>query len=97
VIPDSFVRVEFWRVGWEAFDVQAGMSDDERRDLGASVNAATVPKKHDRTPDLAKEVAQEERDLALRDVLAVQVKVEPNALPPVAHGAAEIAETRSWR
>ncbi len=66
--------------------MQAGMAVEERLDVLAGVNAAAIPEEHDRSPDLPQEVAQEEHDLGLRDVLPVEVEVEAKALPSEAHG-----------
>ena len=86
VVPDALVGVEVWRIGRESLDVQAGMGVDEGLDLLAGMNAAAIPEQHDRPRNLPKEVAQEEHDLGLRDVLPVQVEVETDALPSEAYG-----------
>ena len=61
------------------------MAGEEGLNLRTGMNAAAIPEEHDRTRYLPKEVAQEEHDFGLGDVLPVQVEVEPEALPPAAH------------
>jgi hypothetical protein len=66
--------------------MQAGMTVEECVGLFTGMDAATVPEKDDRTWDLPQEVAQEEDELGLRDVLPVEVEVKPEALPSGADG-----------
>jgi hypothetical protein len=86
VVPHTLVGVEFGCIGWEALHVQAGMALEKGLDLLASMDAAAVPEQDDRTWNLSEQVAQEEHDLGLRDVLPVQVEVEADVLASEAHG-----------
>jgi hypothetical protein len=86
VPPNPVVGIEFWRVSRKALHIQSALSSKKSSNLGAGVNPATIPEEYDRTLDLPKEMAQEEHDLALGDVLAMQVKAKTDALPSVTHG-----------
>jgi len=86
VVPHELVGVEFRGVRRQPLDVETGMAGADMLDLRPAVDRAAVPEHDDRAREVSEEEPQEERDLDLRDVVAVEVRVQPAAMPPRAHG-----------
>src|SRR2546428_11909905 len=62
------------------------MAGGDRLDLRPAVNRAAIPEHDDRPGQVAEQESEEECDFDLRDIVAVEVRVEPVAVPPRAHG-----------
>lgn len=75
-LPDSLVRIELRRVGWEALQMEALGASTELADQQATMGIATVPKNEDVAVEVSEQLAQEVARLQLSDVLGVELKVE---------------------
>src|SRR3990172_6705648 len=62
------------------------MPAQELPDGLSRVDAAAIPKQDDRSPDLPKQVVQEESHFNLRHVLPVEMQIEPDSLSSKADG-----------
>jgi hypothetical protein len=63
------------------------MAREELLDCRPAVDRTAVPEHDDRSRQMPEEEPQKERDLDLRDIVAVEVRVEPATVPARAHRA----------
>jgi hypothetical protein len=80
VSPDELVGVELRGIRGKAVDVQARIVVQKLLDVLASVDGGPIPQEHNGPRDVAQEVAKENGDLDLGDVLRVKVKIKTQAL-----------------
>lgn len=86
--PDAFIGVELRRVTGEAMKMEPGEGTAEGADRVSLVNRAAVPEQHDRSSEMAEQMAKEGADLWVLDVLRVEAVVQAETTAPRAHGDA---------
>jgi len=74
--PHILGRIELRRVRREVMDVQSGMRGEERADLAAPMDGATIPAQLDRSTQVAQEVTEEGLDVEAGEVVRPTPEVE---------------------
>jgi hypothetical protein len=69
VVPDEFIGIEFWSIGWQQMDVEAGMGLEKLGNDLRSVWQPTIPEKDQRSTDVTQEMPEEVNNLLSADVL----------------------------
>lgn len=82
-LPDSLVRIELRRIGWETLQMKALGAGTELADEQATMGIATVPENEDMALKVSEQLTQEVACLQLSDILGIELKVE---IQPLAGG-----------
>lgn len=78
--PDAFVGIEFWRIWWEAFQMETMTATAEFPHLVPFVRSAVVPNDHHMPAQVTQQVEKESTSLLLLNVLLMELKVQAEAL-----------------
>jgi len=73
--PDELIGIEFWGVGREAVNAQAGVTASEGLYVVTLVNRPAIPEQFDGPAEMAKESAEKHHDLRPGDVVGMQMHI----------------------
>lgn len=76
VRPHPFIGIDLWCVGGKGLDMQARVSGEDLLHFFALVDRATVEEHDHRSSEVTEQVAKEDGNLNLGNVLVVEVDVE---------------------
>ncbi len=85
VIPHLFVGIEFGGVGWKAFDVESGMTREQRGESWTAMDGATIPQQHDVTAEVTQQQPQKGSDFKVAEVVEMEVTIETKPLASGTH------------
>lgn len=74
--PDTFIRIEFWRISRKMLQVEPGITAAEPFDGLAFVYFGVIPDNDKMVAKMPKQVTQKLAYFPLLDVLLVQVKIQ---------------------
>jgi len=69
VVPDEFIGIEFWSIGWQQMNVQSRVWLEKLGNDLRSVRQSTIPEKNQRSADMTQEMPEELKNLLSADVL----------------------------
>ena len=78
--PHKLIGIDLWGIGWESMHMEPLMLANELLDDDTPVDSATIPEQHNRSAQVAQEVAQEADDLHPRNIGAVETEVKSKPL-----------------
>lgn len=83
--PDTFIWVQFWRVGWQIFQVEPAVLASQLPHGFSLVNPTVVPQEDHVPTKVLQEVPHEEAYLRVTYVRSVELEIQPEATSPRAH------------
>lgn len=78
--PDAFVRIAFWRVGGEGFQVQARAGTAQGAPRRALVDSPVIPQDDHRARQLPQQVAEKRADLSVLEIFRMDIEVQIDVL-----------------
>lgn len=79
-LPDPFIRIELWRIGREALQMEALRASAERTNEQATVGIGAVPENEDVASEMSQQLSQEVPCLLLSNIVSVELEVEVQPL-----------------
>jgi len=76
MIPDAFIRVQFWSIGWKGRQVQTRRAGEKFLDGIATMNLAVIKKNDQVAFYLMQQVAQERCHFFALDIVLIELAVQ---------------------